>query len=179
MVVVVKECRLIPFHSLETKLMMPQTYSGTTASDLMQLYHLLSIPHNRTLKQRVRITQMILSMFPDRVPIMYTRFPAGEHEEVAQRKIIMVATELLKKVLAVIDYQAYKDIQEGQSFYFIAGHRPSDNTSIGTLYRRYKEMDGILYVVVCCGRSFVAQPRFLHGYLEPDADHVDNNDPER
>lgn len=145
----------------------------------MQLYQLLSIPHDRTMKQRVRMTHMIMSMFPERVPIMYTRFPAGVHEEVRQRKIFVVATEMLKKILEAVDYRDYKDIQEGRSFYFIAGHRPSDNTSVGTLYRRYKEMDGILYVVVCCGRSFVPQPRFLHGYVDPEPDHEDNNDPER
>lgn len=147
--------------------------------ELMQLYHLLRIPHDRTMKQRMRMTHIIMSMFPNRVPIMYTRFPAGEHEEVRQRKIFVTGTESLKRILAAVDYQDYKDIQEGRAFYFIAGHGPSENTSVGALYRRYKEMDGIMYVVVCCGMSFVPQPRFLHGYVEPEPDHEDNNNPER
>ncbi|KAK3863503.1 hypothetical protein Pcinc_030734 [Petrolisthes cinctipes] len=161
---------------------MSQTYSGRTVSDLMQLYHLLSIPHNRTLKQRVRLTDIILDRCPDRVPVMYTRFPAGEDEEVTQRKILVVATEVLRKVLmSMNDRRDYDDIQEGRAFYFIAGHIPSENTSLRTLYRRYKEMDGILYLVVCCGMNFVLQPRFRHGYLEPEESLEENNNggPER
>lgn len=69
------------------------------------------------------------------------------------------------------------EIESGRAFYFISGHTPDERNYIGTLYDEYKEIDGFLSIVMCCGKDFVLQPRFLHGYVEPEKEEM--NGPER
>lgn len=142
----------------------------------MQLYHMLKIPQTQTMKDRARYTMILRQNYPSLVPITFTKFPAGV-EEVKQYDSLVLSDTLLASVLSMNNPRDFEDIEEERSFFFIAGHRPNIMHSIGTLYNKYKEIDGRLYIVICCGRNFEPQPRFLHGYVEPEYEEM--NGPER
>lgn len=137
---------------------------------------MLRIPQRQTMKDRAKHSMILRQNYPSLVPITYTKFPAGD-EEIKQNECLVLADTLLAYVLSMNDPRDFEDIEEERSFYFIAGHTPNIMHSIGTIYNKYKEVDGRLYIVICCGRNFVPQPRFLHGYVEPEQEEA--NGPER
>lgn len=142
----------------------------------MQLYHMLKIPQSYTLKERARYSMIVKQNYPEMVPITFTKFPAGD-EEVTQCHRLVYADTLLASVLSMNDPRDFEDIEEERAFYFIAGRTPNIMHSIRTLYNRFKEVDGRLYIVMCCGMNFVPQARFLHSYVEPE--NEETNGPER
>ncbi|KAK3863501.1 hypothetical protein Pcinc_030732 [Petrolisthes cinctipes] len=144
---------------------------------LMHLYHSLKIPQNQTMKERAQYSMILRHNYPTLIPVTFTRFPAGVEEEVKQQEHMVFEDTPLASVLSMNDPQDFEDIEEERAFYFIAGRMPNIMHTIGTLHNRYAEVDGRLYIVMCCGRSFVPQPRFLHDYVEPEYEEM--NGPER
>ncbi|KAK3863504.1 hypothetical protein Pcinc_030735 [Petrolisthes cinctipes] len=143
------------------------THSSDRAREVQWLYQRLQIPQVLSLRERTTFTLKSMSTHPDHVPFIYARFPAGAKEGVRVSWGLQPSEHLLKDLFIESNLQDYQEIMSGESLYFIAGHRVSVYYCLSTLYRRFKEIDGFLYVVLCRGRNFVPQPRFLRGLVRP------------
>ena len=120
---------------------------GSKANDkvpsAVKLKELLS----KTLDDRKRMSNVILTSYPNSVPIIITR--SNGHQElpdIDKIKFILTKDNSFSAVIQVV--RKYVEFNKNLAiFLFVAGqHIPSSTSTIAQIYEQYKNEDGFLYI---------------------------------